>query len=81
MANKQNEYVASEKLHIPGLESTMQSLKMEIATELGMPDYENMDKGELSSRQNGYVGGQMTKRLVRMAQETLAENYNKNKLN
>ena len=31
-----------------------------------------MDKGNLTARQNGYVGGYMTKRLVEMAESQLA---------
>ena len=31
-----------------------------------MANYDSMDKGNLPSRQNGYVGGYMTKNLVRM---------------
>lgn len=72
MANR-NEYAASEKLQVPGLDSAMQSFKAEIAAEFGFVDYENMDKGELTARQNGQIGGEMTKRLIRLAQEALAK--------
>ena len=47
-------------------------MKTEIANELGLANYENIDKGNLTARQNGYVGGYMTKRLVEMAQQQLA---------
>lgn len=47
-------------------------MKTEIANELGLTNYETMDKGNLTARQNGYVGGYMTKRLVEMAQQQLA---------
>jgi hypothetical protein len=46
-------------------------MKLEIASELGMTNYNTMDKGNLPSRQNGYVGGFMTKRLVEMAQKSM----------
>ena len=48
----------------------LNSLKTEIANELG--NYNTMDKGNLTARQNGYVGGYMTKRLVEMAERQLA---------
>ena len=50
----------------------LNSLKTEIANELGLSNYEQQDKGNLTARQNGYVGGYMTKRLVEMAERQLA---------
>ncbi|NLP30506.1 MAG: alpha/beta-type small acid-soluble spore protein [Clostridiales bacterium] len=50
----------------------LNNMKTEIANELGLANYENIDKGNLTARQNGYVGGYMTKRLVEMAQQQLA---------
>ena len=49
----------------------LDQMKLEIASELGMSNYNSMDKGNLPSRQNGYVGGYMTKRLVEMAQRSM----------
>ena len=37
-----------------------------------MSNYENIDKGNLTARQNGYVGGYMTKKLVEMAEKQMA---------
>ena len=45
----------------------LKSLKTEVANELGLANYEQADKGNLTARQNGYVGGYMTKKLVEMA--------------
>ena len=47
-------------------------MKLEIANELGISNYDSLDKGNLPSRQNGYVGGYMTKRLVEMAQNSMS---------
>ena len=52
--------------------SALDSMKTEIANELGLTNYEKMDKGNLTARQNGYVGGYMTKKLVDMAESQLA---------
>ena len=48
------------------------SLQTEVANELGLSNYEQTDKGNLTARQNGYVGGYMTKKLVEMAERQLA---------
>ena len=50
----------------------LNSLKTEVANELGLSNYEQTDKGNLTARQNGYVGGYMTKKLVEMAERQLA---------
>ena len=50
----------------------LNSLKTEVANELGLSNYEQTDKGNLTERQNGYVGGYMTKKLVEMAERQLA---------
>ncbi len=50
----------------------LNNLKTEIANELGMTNYAQMDKGNLTARENGYVGGYMTKRLVEMAERQLS---------
>ena len=50
----------------------LNSLKTEVANELGLSNYEMTDKGNLTARQNGYVGGCMTKKLVEMAERQLA---------
>jgi len=58
---------------VPEAREALNQMKLEIARELGMPNYDEIDKGELPSRQNGYVGGFMTKRLVEMAQKQMSE--------
>ncbi|MBC6679099.1 alpha/beta-type small acid-soluble spore protein [Zhenpiania hominis] len=50
----------------------LKNLKTEVANELGLSDYEQTDKGNLTARQNGYVGGYMTKKLVEMAEQQMA---------
>lgn len=50
----------------------LDNMKTEVANELGLNNYQNMDKGNLTARQNGYVGGYMTKKLVEMAEQQLS---------
>ena len=57
---------------VPEARAALNQMKLEIAGELGMSNYENIDKGNLTARQNGYVGGYMTKKLVEMAEKQMA---------
>lgn len=66
MANTNNRIV------VPEARAALDQMKLEIANELGMTNYNSMDKGNLTSRQNGYVGGYMTKKLVETAQNQLS---------
>lgn len=54
----------------------LKNLKTEVANELGMANYEQADKGNLTARENGYVGGYMTKKLVEMAEQQMSGNMN-----
>ena len=49
----------------------LKNLKTEVANELGMANYEQTDKGNLTARQNGYVGGYMTKKLVELGKQSI----------
>lgn len=66
MANTNNRQV------VPEAKAALNQMKLEIANELGLSNYETVDKGNLTARQNGYVGGYMTKKLVEMAEQQLA---------
>lgn len=57
---------------VPEAKQALNQMKLEIANELGLTNYEKIDKGNLTARQNGSVGGYMTKRLVEMAQQQMA---------
>lgn len=56
--------------------NSLKNLKTEVANELGMANYEQADKGNLTARENGYVGGYMTKKLVEMAEQQMSNNMN-----
>lgn len=62
----------SNKLLVPGVEQALNQMKLEIAAEFGFTNYDEIDKGELTARQNGQIGGEMTKRLIAFAQQQLA---------
>ena len=67
MANTNN----NQKV-VPQAKQALNQMKLEIANELGMSNYQQMDKGNLTARENGYVGGYMTKKLVEMAEQQMA---------
>lgn len=62
----------NNKTVVPEAKQALNSMKLEIANELGLSNYETVDKGNLTARQNGSVGGYMTKKLVEMAQQQMA---------
>ncbi|GAA0086204.1 small, acid-soluble spore protein, alpha/beta type [Clostridium sp. MB05] len=49
---------------VPEAKNGLSRLKNEVASEVGLNNYENTDKGNLTSKQNGSVGGEMVKRMV-----------------
>lgn len=67
MSNNNN----NNKTVVPQAKQALNQMKLEIANELGMADYQQVDKGNLTARQNGYVGGYMTKKLVEMAEQQM----------
>lgn len=70
MANNNN------KTLNPLARQALDKMKYEVASEIGINDYAYIDKGQLTSRQNGYVGGNMVKKMVAMAEEYMAQNGN-----
>ena len=62
----------NNKTVVPAAKAALNQMKLEIANELGLANYESIDKGNLTARQNGYVGGYMTKRLVELAEQQMA---------
>jgi hypothetical protein len=56
---------------IPEAKQGLSRLKTEVASEIGLQDYESQDKGNLSSRQNGSVGGFMVKHMIESYEQGL----------
>ena len=63
----------SSRPEVPNAQEALKSMKYEIAKELGI-NLKQGYNGDLSSRENGYVGGYMVKRLVEQAQRQMAGN-------
>ena len=62
-----NSSYSKNRLVVPGSQKAINQMKYEIASELGIKI-----GADTSSRLNGTVGGEMTKRLVRIGEEQLA---------
>ena len=56
---------------VPEAGGALDNMKYEIARELGV-DYQQAYKGNLTARENGYVGGYMVKRLIEQAEKNMA---------
>jgi hypothetical protein len=57
---------SSNQLLVPGAQQALEQMKYEIAQEFGV----NLG-ADTTSRANGSVGGEITKRLVQMAQQQI----------
>jgi small acid-soluble spore protein B (major beta-type SASP) len=63
MANNNNN---SNQLVVPGVQQALDQMKYEIASEFGV-----QLGADTTSRANGSVGGEITKRLVQMAEQQM----------
>ena len=61
----------SNKLNVPEAKAAMDKFKMEAANEVGV-NLKQGYNGDLTSREAGYVGGYMVKRLVEQAEQQMA---------
>lgn len=59
----------SNQLLVPGVQQALDQMKFEIAQEFGV-----QLGADSTSRSNGSVGGEITKRLVRQAQQQMNQN-------
>lgn len=62
--SREDFYSSTVKLGVPGSKKALENLKYEIANELGISLGANQ-----TSRLNGSVGGEMTKRLVELGKK------------
>lgn len=63
MANNTNN-TGRNSLVVPEAKHGLEQFKYEVASEVGLSNYATVDKGTLTSRDNGYVGGYMVKHMV-----------------
>ncbi|GKX66799.1 alpha/beta-type small acid-soluble spore protein [Inconstantimicrobium mannanitabidum] len=61
----------NNRVLVPEAKAGLNRLKTEVASEVGISNYDSVDKGNLSSRQNGSVGGEMVKRMIESYEKQL----------
>ena len=61
----------SNRANVPEARAALDNMKFEIANELGI-NLKQGYNGDLPSRQAGYIGGYMTKRLVEQAERSMS---------
>lgn len=65
------------KIIVPEARIALNQMKAEIANELGISSNDSMDKGNLTSRNNGNIGGtlggNMTKRLIELGEKNIID--------
>ena len=62
---------SSNRAEVPEAKEALDRFKMEVANELGVP-LSNGYNGNLTSRQNGSVGGYMVKKMIEAQEKQMA---------
>ncbi len=60
------------KTNIPEAKEAMNRFKYEVANEIGVPLKQGYN-GDLTSAQNGYVGGYMVKKMIEAQEKLMAD--------
>jgi hypothetical protein len=63
---------SSNRTLVPEARYSLDKFKVEVASGVGITNYETVDKGNLTSRQNGTVGGTMVKKMVESYEKGLS---------
>ncbi|WP_167955829.1 alpha/beta-type small acid-soluble spore protein [Anaerosporobacter faecicola] len=68
MANNNS---GSNRMEVPQAREAMNRFKMEVASELGVPLKAGYN-GDLTSAQNGSVGGEMVRQMIKKQEESMS---------
>ena len=69
MASNNNS--GSNRAEVPQAREALNRFKMEVANEIGVPLKQGYN-GDLTSKQNGSVGGEMVRRMIRRQEEQMS---------
>ena len=62
----------SNRVNVPEARAAMEQFKYEVANEIGVPLKKGYN-GDLTSAQNGYVGGYMVKKMIEAQEKAMAD--------
>lgn len=65
----------SNRVEVPQAREALDRFKMEVASELGVPLKQGYN-GDLTSAQNGSVGGEMVRRMIKRQEESMSGQSN-----
>ena len=65
----------SNRVEVPQAREAMDRFKMEVASELGVPLKQGYN-GDLTSAQNGSVGGEMVRQMIKKQEESMSGGMN-----
>jgi hypothetical protein len=61
----------SNRMAVPQAKEAMDRFKMEVASEIGVPLKQGYN-GDLTSAQNGSVGGEMVRQMIKKQEESMS---------
>lgn len=62
---------SSNKINVPEARAALEQFKYEVANEIGVPLKQGYN-GDLTSAQNGYVGGYMVKKMIEAQEKQMS---------
>lgn len=65
---------AGRKPEVDQSVDALNKMKVEIANELGIANYDKIDKGDLPARLHGKIGGNMVRRMITNYEKMISEN-------
>lgn len=66
----------SNRMEVPQAKEAMDRFKMEVASEIGVPLKQGYN-GDLTSAQNGSVGGEMVRQMIKKQEESMSSGMSK----
>ncbi len=63
--------MSKNKSVVPGAKQGLNKFKTEVASELGIPMPTDGDMGNLTSRQNGSIGGEMVRKMIAASENSI----------
>ena len=63
--------MSRQRSQVPEAREALNRFKMEVANEIGVP-LKNGYNGDLTSKQNGSVGGEMVRQMIKRQEESMA---------